>query len=120
MPVERVPTAVDGVDTTEEYLRRAKRRCQSFVTTARHRTPRRPDSCATSSAPTVSRERASSRPSASTECTTRPLRVHVYDSVLGRLSRLRKSAFTFSGELYQLLLHLPNIGRHAIRLRARR
>ncbi|MEK6373932.1 MAG: hypothetical protein AABO58_14695 [Acidobacteriota bacterium] len=41
-------------------------------------------------------------------------RVHVYEAYWADLSRLGKSAFAFFGALYQLLLHLPSLGRNAV------
>ena len=41
-------------------------------------------------------------------------RVHVYEAYWADLSRLGTSVFSFFGELYQLLLHLPSLGRNAV------
>ncbi len=40
--------------------------------------------------------------------------VHVYEAYWADLSRLQKALFTFFAELYQLILHLPSIGRTAV------
>jgi hypothetical protein len=40
--------------------------------------------------------------------------VHVYEMYWADLSRLGQGAFRILGELYQLLLHVPSLGRHAV------
>ena len=40
--------------------------------------------------------------------------VHVYEAYWADLSRLNKGILSFFGELYQLLLHLPSLGRNAV------
>ncbi|MGA8807968.1 MAG: hypothetical protein WB973_08825 [Thermoanaerobaculia bacterium] len=40
--------------------------------------------------------------------------VHVYEAYWADLSRLGQSIFVFFEELYQLLLHLPSLGRNAV------
>jgi hypothetical protein len=40
--------------------------------------------------------------------------VHIYEAYWADLSRLGQSVFVFFEELYQLLLHLPSLGRNAV------
>jgi len=40
--------------------------------------------------------------------------VHVYEAYWADLSRLTQGILTFFGELYQLLLHLPSLGRNTV------
>jgi hypothetical protein len=40
--------------------------------------------------------------------------VHIYEAYWADLSRLGQSIFVFFEELYQLLLHLPSLGRNAV------
>jgi hypothetical protein len=40
--------------------------------------------------------------------------VHIYEAYWADLSRLGESIFVFFEELYQLLLHLPSLGRNAV------
>jgi len=44
----------------------------------------------------------------------RACHVHVYEAYWADLSRLQKALLTFFAELYQLILHLPSIGRTAV------
>jgi hypothetical protein len=48
-----------------------------------------------------------------------PATIHVYELFWADLSRVGSGVVRFFGELYQLLLHLPSLGKHAVSFAAR-
>lgn len=48
-----------------------------------------------------------------------PAKIHVYELFWADLSRVGSGVAQFFGELYQLLLHLPSLGKHSVSFAAR-